>query len=289
MIWPGHVGRPGRLAALVVHHVHGRPLPFQPDHGAHEVRPVRAVEPGGPHHVAVPGSAGARPARRPAWCARRRCAGPGRRARRRAAGRPRRTRSRWRSAPGGRRSPRTPRRCAPRRGRSRRAPRPRAPRRRPPRSRPRSSRPRRAGAAASAARTAAPSVMSRSRRVRPVTSSPAGSRAATRSRPSIPPGPGDQPAGHGAGPAARAAPGRLALQRLPPAAVVPVPAHGRPQAFAERDLRGVAHAPQQRVVQRVAAVVALAVLDVGDHVPAGAAALEQGLGQLRRWSARRHR
>ena len=51
----GHVGGPGGLPVLVVHHVHGGPLPLAPDHRAHEVRPVRAVQPGGPEHVAVRG------------------------------------------------------------------------------------------------------------------------------------------------------------------------------------------------------------------------------------------
>src|ERR1019366_3969845 len=47
----------------------------------------------------------------------------------------------------------------------------------------------------------------------------------------------------------------------------------------ERPGRGVAHAAQQRVVQGVAAVVTLAVLDRTDHVPARAAGVQQQAGQ----------
>ena len=58
-----------------------------------------------------------------------------------------------------------------------------------------------------------------------------------------------------------------------------VPAHRVLQALAERDARRVPHRPQGAVIKGVAPVVALAVRDAGDHVPARAAAFEQRSGQ----------
>ena len=49
------IDRPGGLPVLVSHDIHGRPLARQPDHRGDEVRPVRAVEPGRPDHVAGAG------------------------------------------------------------------------------------------------------------------------------------------------------------------------------------------------------------------------------------------
>src|SRR5215813_12493963 len=135
--------------------------------------------------------------------------------------------------------------------------------------------------------------MSRSARVRASAVSPSRSRRVTRSRPSIPPAPvtshrligpagprgrfslliGSPPTGGGhamSGP----------LQRFPPATVLLLPADGIGQAPAERYARGEAHAPEQRVVQRVPPSVPLAVLDMGDHLPVRAAAFEQCPGQL---------
>src|SRR5262244_4102347 len=134
--------------------------------------------------------------------------------------------------------------------------------------------------------------MSRSARVRASAVSPSRSRRVTRSRPSIPPAPvtshrligpaalrgrfslfiGSPPTGGHAmsGP----------LQRFPPATVPLVPADGIGQAPAERYARGEAHAPEQRVVQRVPPIVPLAVLDMRHHLPVRAAAFEQCPGQL---------
>ena len=46
-----HVRSPGRLPALIVDDLHRWPFTGQPDHGAHEVGPVRPVQPRRPHHV----------------------------------------------------------------------------------------------------------------------------------------------------------------------------------------------------------------------------------------------
>ena len=54
---PGHVGGPGGLAVLVVHHVDRWPLVLELDHRADEARPVRPVEPRRPDDEARPGQA----------------------------------------------------------------------------------------------------------------------------------------------------------------------------------------------------------------------------------------
>src|SRR6516164_5309261 len=129
--------------------------------------------------------------------------------------------------------------------------------------------------------------MSRSWRVRASAVWPARSRQVTMSWPSIPPAPvTSQPAitpagslvsrcsrGHPAAGGGHTVSGPL--HGLPPAAVPLVPADGVGQALAEWHARGEAHAPEQRVVQRVTPVVPLAVLDVGHHLPVRAAAFEQ--------------
>jgi hypothetical protein len=62
--------------------------------------------------------------------------------------------------------------------------------------------------------------------------------------------------------------------------VLLVPADGVLQALAEWYPRGEAHAPEPRVVQRVAPVMPLTVPDVSHHAPVRAAVCEQCLGQL---------
>jgi dTDP-4-dehydrorhamnose 3,5-epimerase len=54
---PGHVGGPGGLAALVVHHVDRGPLVGEPDHRLDEVWPVRPVQPRRPDDITRPGQA----------------------------------------------------------------------------------------------------------------------------------------------------------------------------------------------------------------------------------------
>src|ERR1700722_12127352 len=139
-----------------------------------------------------------------------------------------------------------------------------------------------------AAATAEASVMSRSARARGVKSSPRAASRSTTSRPSIPPAPvtsqrviawslscrcgllfGGRTSGRG-----------RAAQRLPPVAVRGVPLDGGLEAVGERRQRGVAHRAEQRVVEAVAAVVGLAVLDRHHVVPGRAELVEDGPGEL---------
>src|SRR5690606_892860 len=70
-------------------------------------------------------------------------------------------------------------------------------------------------------------------------------------------------------------------QRLPPGPVLAIPGHRLRQAGGEVLGRAVAQlGGELAVVQRVAGVVTLAVLDVPDHVPALSARLQQQPGQL---------
>ena len=71
-----------------------------------------------------------------------------------------------------------------------------------------------------------------------------------------------------------------AVQWLPPRHGCRVPLHRGPQALGERNARRVAQTSQHRVVQRVAAVVPLPVLDRRHHVPADPAGVEDGRRQL---------
>jgi dTDP-4-dehydrorhamnose 3,5-epimerase len=54
---PGHVGGPGGLAVLVVHHVDRWPPLLELDHRADEARPVRPVQPRRPDDIGRPGQA----------------------------------------------------------------------------------------------------------------------------------------------------------------------------------------------------------------------------------------
>src|SRR5581483_10113755 len=67
------------------------------------------------------------------------------------------------------------------------------------------------------------------------------------------------------------------LDRLPPRAVVAIPLDGLGQAVVERAPRRPAERPQLGVVQRVAAVVTRAGVDVADEARVGAGQLEDPL------------